>query len=141
MTPDARLKLKNLLLKHESYQQFPYTDTLGQLTVAIGRNLVHRGVSLSEAMIMLEDDIDYYYNRLQTYLKFFSNLSENRQLALIDMCFNIGVQGLLNFTQMNLALEAGDYVRAAQEMLDSKWAQQVPQRVSVLAEIIRTGEL
>jgi len=139
MTPESRIKLKSLLLKHEAYKQFPYSDSAGYLTVGVGRNLQTRGISQPEALYLLDEDIKYFSTKLSSTLKFFNSLDENRQLALIDMCFNLGVQGFLNFKQMLLALEACDYERAANEMLESKWADQVKDRAVELANIIRTG--
>ena len=139
MTPESRIKLKSLLLKHESYQQFPYADTNGFLTIGVGRNLQARGVSQPEALYMLDEDIKYFSTKLSSSLKFFNELNEDRQIALIDMCFNLGLQGFLNFKQMILALEACDYERAADEMKNSRWAEQVKDRAFELAEIIRTG--
>lgn len=141
MTPEGKVKLKGLLIKHESFRQFPYTDITGHLTVGIGRNLSDRGISSNEAFYLLDEDIIYFSGKLNHFLKFFPKLDENRQIALIDMCFNLGIQGFLNFTKMILALEAHDYKRAADEMLDSKWAEQVGERAQCLANIIRTGEI
>jgi len=45
MTPDMMLKLKQSLVKHESYSKFPYTDTMGKITIGIGYNLTDRGVT------------------------------------------------------------------------------------------------
>jgi len=141
MTPEGKLKLKQLLISHETYKQFPYIDTTGHLTIGIGRNLNDRGISTSEAFYLLDDDIVYFTGKLNHFLKFFSQLDENRQIALVDLCFNVGVQGFLNFKQMILALEAGDYHRAADEMLNSKWADQVGERATTLANIVRTGNI
>lgn len=141
MTPESRQKLKGLLLQHESYRQFPYTDTTGHLTIGIGRNLIDRGISSTEAFYLLDDDIVYFTNKLNHYFPFFVKLCENRQVALINMCFNLGIQGFLGFKGMILALEAQDYERAADEMLNSKWAEQVGERATQLANIIRTNEL
>lgn len=141
MTPEAKQKLKALLVQHEAYKQFPYSDTTGHLTVGIGRNLTDRGISTTEAFYLLDDDILYFTSKLMHYLNFFTELSENRQIALIDMCFNLGVQGFLHFKNMILALEAHDYGRAADEMLKSKWADQVGERATKLANIMRTNEL
>jgi lysozyme len=141
MTPEGRQKLKTLLVQHESYKQFVYTDTTGHLTIGIGRNLTDRGLSTTEAFYLLDDDILYFSSKLNHFLPFFSALDENRQIALIDMCFNIGVQGFLNFKNMILTLESHDYERAAEEMLDSKWAEQVGERATCLSNIIRTGEI
>lgn len=141
MTPEGKLKLKQLLVNHESIKNFPYTDSTGHLTIGIGRNLIDRGISTTEAFYLLDDDIAYFTDKLNHYLNFFYKLDENRQIALIDMCFNIGIQGFLNFTQMILALEAGDYSRSADEMLNSKWAEQTGHRAITLANIVRTGNI
>ncbi len=142
MTPEGRQKLKALLTAHESYKQFPYSDTTGHITVGIGRNLTDRGISPTEANYLLDDDIVYFSSKLSHFLPFFSILDENRQIALIDMCFNVGLQGFLNFKNMIIALEAKDHERAAHEALNSKWAEQVGEkRATCLANIIRTGEI
>jgi lysozyme len=141
MTPEGKSKLKTLLVSHESYRQFPYADVTGHITVGIGRNLSDRGISTTEAFYLLDDDIMYFSAKLSHFLECFTKLDENRQIALIDMCFNLGVQGFLNFKEMISALESGDYERAADEMLNSKWSEQVGERATCLANIIRTGNI
>ena len=141
MTPDAKQKLKQLLVSHEKYVQYPYVDTTGNITVGIGRNLSDRGISTTEAFYLLDDDILYFTAKLNHYLHCFSCLDENRQIALIDLCFNVGVQGFLNFKEMISAIEKDDYELASQEILNSKWRTQVGDRATTLANIIRTGEI
>jgi lysozyme len=141
MTPESRQKLKTLLVQHESYKQFPYVDTTGHLTIGIGRNLKDRGISLNEALYLLDEDAIYFSNKLSTTLNFWDNLNEARQIALVDMCFNLGLQGLMGFRDMMLAIEANDFDRASQEMLDSKWATQVGERATSLARIMKDGEI
>lgn len=141
MTPEARQKVKGLLVQDEQYKQFPYIDTTGHITIGVGRNLTDRGISTTEAFYLLDDDIMYFYNKLLHFLPFFTHLTENRQIALIDMCFNLGVQGLLNFNNMIAALDMGWWDQAANEMLKSKWSEQVGERATRLANIIRTGEI
>lgn len=141
MTPESRKKLKELLVSHESYKQYVYQDTTGHMSIGVGRNLSERGISTTEAFYLLDDDILYFSSKLNHHLGFFSDLNENRQIALIDMAFNLGVQGILAFKNMILALESSDYERAADEMIKSKWAIQVGERANCLANIIRTGEI
>jgi len=141
MTPEGKQKLKALLVKHESYKQFPYSDTTGHITIGVGRNLSDRGISTTEAFYLLDDDIIFFVSKLNHFLPWFAKLDENRQIALCDMCFNLGVQGFLGFQKMISALERGDYQEAAKEMLDSKWSQQVGERATCLANIIFTGEI
>jgi lysozyme len=141
MTPEGKQKLKNLLVQHESYRQFPYTDTTGHLTIGIGRNLSSNGISITEALYLLDDDVIYFMGKLSHFLPFFSKLDECRQIALIDMCFNLGIQGFLNFKEMISALQTGKYNDAADAMLESLWAKQVGERATCLSNIIRTGTI
>ena len=141
MIPESKQKLRGLLTAHEGCKLFPYVYTTGNLSIGIGRSLTTRGISTTEAFYLLDDDISYFSGKLTHFLPFFSDLSENRQVALIDMCFNLGIQGFLNFKEMIAALESHDYDRAANEMLDSKWAEQAKERATQLAHIMRTGEL
>ncbi len=142
MTPDSRLKLKSLLTQDESYRQYVYTDTTGHLTIGIGRNLTTRGVSLSESLYLLDEDIQYFGTKLDQLFAWFSDLCEARQIVLINICFNVGLQGLMGFKRMLDALEKQDYECAATEILDSKVGTiQAHERYNRLANIMRIGEL
>ena len=66
-------------------------------------------------------------------------LSEPRRAVLIDMAFNLGIGGLLAFTRTLAAMQAGAWVRAADEMLASRWAAQVGPRAHFLATMMREG--
>ena len=141
MSPDIKVQLRKLLVLHESCKLFPYTDTTGNLTIGIGRNLTTRGISTNEAYEMLDDDIAYFTDKLQNNTEFFNTLDDIRQAAIVDMCFNLGINGFLEFKEMLSALESRDYNKAATEMLNSKWAHQVGERATCLATIIQTGKL
>lgn len=133
-------KLKEQLKRHEGLRLKPYTDTVGKLTIGIGRNLEDKGISEKEADIMLENDIEYFHMKLTQRLEWFYKLCECRQNVLVNMAFNLGVGGLLTFRNMLAFVELGDYDLAADEMLDSKWANQVSNRAIELANQMRTGE-
>lgn len=62
------------------------------------------------------DDIPYFMTKL-SQLAFFNELSENRKLALIALCFVYGFQGILNQTSLMLAIESQDFERAYDELL------------------------
>lgn len=141
LNADEKLLLKQLLVKHEGLNLFPYFDTTQHVTIGVGRNLTSRGISTEEAYALLDDDINYFANTLTQELPFFSDLSLARQLALIDMCFNLGIKNFLEFTHMIDALKAGYYIVAAEDMLSSEWAKQVGQRAIDLAAIIKTGNI
>ena len=56
---------------------------------------------------------------------------------LYNMVYQMGVKGVLNFKNMIKALEAKDYKRAGDEMLDSKWAKQTPARANRLSKAMK----
>lgn len=133
------LSLRDWIIAHEGVKLKPYHDTVGKLTIGVGRNLDERGISLEEAYILLDNDIDLCIRQLQNY-PWFMRLDPNRQDALINMCFNLGLPRLLGFKKMIDALGRQDYTRAAIEALDSKWAQQVKGRAIDVASVIREGK-
>jgi lysozyme len=56
------------------------------------------------------------------------------------MMFNIGKGRLSGFKKMISAIEQGDYEKAAAEMVDSKWYNQVGYRAVRLVGMMRDDE-
>ncbi len=137
LTKEHLIKLKASLIKHEGLKHFPYVDTMGNITIGIGYNLSDRGISESWINQQYQDDVSYYYNELYKF-KWYRELDPSRQIVLIDMAF-MGLNHLMSFTKMFVALEKKDYKTAAQEMLDSLWAKQVKGRAQELARAMETG--
>lgn len=133
-----RLKLKIMLLKHEGKRNLPYTDTVGKLTIGVGRNLTDVGLSDDEITLMLDNDINRVFRELTSNVACFGSLDDTRQHVLMDMCF-MGIEKLLKFTKMLAAIEQRDFDRAADEMLNSLWAKQVGDRATELAALMRAG--
>ena len=68
---------------------------------------------------------------------FFNDLPDSVQDALINLSFNMGIARLLQFKRMLLALKNKHWIKAADELLDSRYATQVGQRALDVAEMIR----
>lgn len=134
-----RLALKARLIRDEGLRLKPYKDTVGKLTIGVGRNLDDRGISVDEARMMFDHDIDDHENELRAKWPHYDKLDDVRQEVLLNMAFNLGVPGLLKFVNTLAAVVAGDFDVAAYGMLHSKWASQVGKRASRLAEEMRTG--
>lgn len=130
--------LENQLAIDEGLRLKPYRDTVGKLTIGYGRNLDDVGISKEEALIMMRNDIAVSRRELSQY-SWFRNLDDKRKDAVINMHFNLGLPRLLTFRNMIAALERGDYKRAADEALDSRWAVQVGERAVRIARVLRGG--
>lgn len=133
------MTLTEQLLLHEGIRLKPYKDTVGKLTIGVGRNLTDRGLTKDEALYLLANDIADATADCRRYLEFFDRLDDVRQRVLIDMCFNLGIHGLLAFKTTLGHVAAGRYDAAADAMLQSKWAEQVSRRAHRLAAWMRTG--
>lgn len=137
-------KLEEMLIRHEAKRRFAYKCTSNAITIGVGRNIDPNkggiGLSDDEVMYLLRNDIKRVYEELDSNLPWFSELDEVRQDVLQDMCFNMGITRFMKFRKMLAAVELGDYNRAAEEMIDSRWAEQVKGRAVRLADMMRKGE-
>ncbi|MDX8408920.1 MAG: glycoside hydrolase family protein [Mariprofundales bacterium] len=127
-----------MVMRHEGLRLKPYQDTVGKLTIGVGRNLDDVGISEEEARYLLANDLRQIQHELHKQ-SWFAALNSARQMAITDMAFNLGLPRLLGFSHMITAIETSDYARAASEMLDSRWARQVGSRAEELAEMMRGG--
>ena len=117
-----------------------YMCPAGYETVGVGRNIAESGLGLSEDEIdyLLKNDIKRCKQEL-TALSWFTDLDSVRQDALINLCFNLGMTRLMGFKNAMAAMAEGNYEKAADEFMDSKWATQVGSRADEVTEMVRTG--
>lgn len=139
MTTEDRAALREQLLRHEGLRLKVYRCTAGKLTIGVGRNLEDRGVTKDEALMLLEHDIDLCVRQLVARFTWFSELDSIRQRVLVDLAFNLGFPGLLQFRKFLAAMGRTDYHAAAKELRDSAWYGQVGQRAHRLCAMLTTG--
>lgn len=134
-------RLTRLLKLHEGFRRKPYYDDANppRLTIAWGRNLDAVGVREDEAELMLANDIEEARLDLERSFPWFHSLDPVRATAVTDMRFNLGAAGFRRFQRTIAALEAGNYKRAAEEMLASRWAAQTKTRAERLAAMMKSG--
>lgn len=132
-------KLLQKVRQNEGFRAKPYRDTVGKLTIGYGFNLDDNEIP----RIIAEDLLQICLNKsvMELFEKWpdYTTLTENRKDTLIDMAFNLGINGLAKFKKMHKAIESGDFNLAALEILDSKYAKQVGNRAIVNAEQMRQG--
>tara|TARA_R110002094_G_scaffold157781_1_gene144016 strand:+ start:8031 stop:8426 length:396 start_codon:yes stop_codon:yes gene_type:complete len=124
------------LIRHEGYRRHLYEDTEGNLTIGVGYNIEEKGLPDYIIRFLLDDSIKEARSELSRIAPDL-HLSRTRQDVLLNMLFNMGAPRLLTFKKMWAAIENNDFETAADEMLDSKWADQVGQRAIELSERMR----
>ena len=128
-------KVIESLKQEEGFCGMPYEDTLGISTIGYGTQLP---LSEEEAELLLKHRLDKKILELNEKEPFFLELPQKAQEVIANMAYQLGVGGVLKFKKMWMALKNGDYQKAADEMLDSKWAKQTPNRAKRLARIMRS---
>ena len=133
------MQLRDWLIRDEGLRYKPYKDSVGKITIGVGRNLTDVGLSLEEIYYLLENDIERCKGQLISY-SWYTKQPPGVKDALINMCFNLGLEGLLAFRTMIRLLDKGKYQDAAEAALDSSWAKQVPERAKQITHAIALGK-
>lgn len=131
-----RDKLKAQLEIDEGKRSRMYKDQNGNLTIGIGHNLM-AGISEGAIQAILDGDIDSAIADLDTHFGWWHDLDDDRQDALLNMAFQLGINRLSDFHDFLAALEAKDFDSASVSMLKSQWAGQCPERAARLAAVIK----
>jgi len=133
------LNLNEQLKRQEGFRGEPYLCSAGATTIGYGRNLDANPLTMEEAELLLANDVARVQKELKNKVQLMGHCCA-RQGVILNMAFNLGVPRLLLFKKMLAAFAEKDYERAAEEMLDSKWARQVKTRAVVLANQMLTGD-
>lgn len=132
-------KLISQAKRHEGKRLDLHKCPAGYWSIGYGHNLEAKGISQAIADQLLLEDLAEAETAVRKLIPI-ERLNDARVGVLINMAFNLGMSGLLQFKRFLYYLAMDDYERAADEMLDSRWAMQVGGRAKELAEQMRTGE-
>ena len=139
---------------HEGRRAEAYYCSGGYLTQGIGHNLETNPLTKdqkskikdlkhwtdAEIDMVLADDV-YQCKVLMTQLiEGFDKFDDERQYALVDMCFQLGARGVAGFKKMLKAMRNNDWETAGKECLNSNYGRQTPTRAKRISHLIATGK-
>lgn len=136
-------KLTRQLRRDEGEVLHAYQDHLGYWTIGVGILIDKRkggGITSEESAYLLNNRIDERQAAIVKRLPWTSTLDEARFGVLVNMSFQMGVEGLLGFKNTLAMVRDGKYEEASKGMLNSLWAKQTPERAKRLSEQMRTGQ-
>jgi lysozyme len=129
--------------KHEIY-----LDHLGFPTLGIGHLITEWdeeyskdvGTEITDDRVKecFEKDVGNVIKDCERLYEDFEYLPEDAQLIIANMIFNMGYTRLSKFRGMKAGVDARDWNKAADEMIDSKWYEQVPNRAGRLVKRMRS---
>lgn len=144
-SPIVTDELLSDLRRDEGYRQRDYVDTTGHKTIGYGTNIAD-GVSRGRAEALMRYDIDEIVAELESALSREGHVSilwhpPPVQRAIANMAYNLGVPRLMRFRKMWIAFDKRAYAEASEQALDSLWAKQVGKRATIIASLIRQGDV
>lgn len=116
----------------------PGRELIGNPTIGYGRNLL-RGLTVAEAELLLGNDADSALQEAAKQFSWFSAAPAAVQVGFADMLFNLGLPRLLGFHDLLTCAAKSDWLGMSNAALDSKWAAQIGDRSTKIAELFRSA--
>jgi len=140
------IQIKEDLVKHEGCKTSVYLCSEGIPTVGIGHMLlgvdgleVGDEVPMEAVLEWFDTDYKEAVADCVALLPSFESLPDQVKRVLVNMAFNLGRNRLGKFKKMLAAVEAGDWTEAANQMVDSRWYNQVGNRSIELENWMRNA--
>ena len=90
---------------------------------------------IAEELLILK--LEKLQKNANSRFKWLEDMPQEVQEVVINMCYQLGINGVSRFRKAISAMQEGDWEEAADEMLDSLWARQTPNRAKELSDIVR----
>jgi len=149
----------DMLSLNEGNKPKVYKDSKGNRTIGIGFNLEdaanrkflkREGIDINELFdgreltdretkTLYNYSLTQAFKDAQSYDPNFAKRPEAVKMTLVDMAFNLGLTRLNKFVDMKEGLMNNDYNVAANEMIDSKWYNQVKDRGPRMVKVMRSA--
>tara|TARA_A100001201_G_scaffold67008_1_gene62403 strand:+ start:299 stop:742 length:444 start_codon:yes stop_codon:yes gene_type:complete len=146
---DKEKLIKELMLDEGVVYEI-YRDHLGYPTFGVGHLITEKdeewglavGTPIPKKRVLecLDKDIEIVCTELDKNMKWWKELDDVRQRVLANMAFNLGLPRLSKFVNFLTAVQDSNWEKAADEMMDSKWANQVGDRAVRLSKKMLEGE-
>jgi lysozyme len=140
-------QLRETLKIDEGVKYEIYNDHLGYPTFGIGHLVVESdeehgkpvGTPISEERVnaVFDKDVAVMVDEAKKIFPNLDTLPEEAQQVIVNMTFNMGRPRLSQFKKFIAGVNAGDWNKAAVEMMDSRWAKQVGARAERLRDRIK----
>lgn len=144
------------IIRHEGFCSFPKPDAKGMYEIGYGHDITEdqaqhsyaTGITAAEAYDILEQDIASIKTECGRTMPWLLGLDDCRQSVIYEMVYQLGLQGVLDFHQMIVAVREQDWQRAADNMLwnnvpnntvPTSWHTETPSRCEELAGLMLKG--
>ena len=130
--------IRKRLIDFEGLVLKSYTCPTGYTSVGVGRNLETNGITEEEAMYLLNNDISTVIKKLDKHWIAWRKLPITAQYVCIDVVFNMGINTWMSFRKTRAYMEMEQWDKAGDELLNSKYAEQVGRRAIFNSEQLKS---
>lgn len=124
--------------KNEGYKPMVYKDHLGFDTIGVGFKVSELHLDEDVCDIIGVRKLNKINGELVATFSWFPEMPQIIRMIMIECSYQMGVKGWSKFKKANKHLSERNWVKASEEMLDSKWAkEQTPERAKLLAEAVK----
>ncbi|WQZ70701.1 lysozyme [Helicobacter pylori] len=116
-----------LIVDSERFSPSVYTDKTGHPTIGYGYNLSvysYEGKRITKAYGLLTDILKENYKAILSY-GWYKNLDAMKRMVILDLSYNLGLNGLLKFKQFIKVIEDKNYALAVERLQKSPYFNQV----------------
>ena len=132
------MDLLKAIKRHEGFRSKVYKCTEGYDTIGYGFAIKDLIIDEDVADLILMKKLFILLERIHIAFAWFKEIDDKAKGVVVNMCYQIGLRGFSKFKKTIYYLETQQYEEAADEMLDSLWAKQTPNRANQLSDIIRS---
>jgi|TARA_R110002073_G_scaffold106842_2_gene241054 lysozyme len=137
----TEMSLIESIKKHEGYVGVVYKDSLGIDTIGYGFAI--KDLELDEDICneILVRKLKNLESMIKIKFNWFIYMPPKIQDVVMEMCYQLGVGGFSKFKKTIAYLQNKQFHDASQEMLDSLWAKQTPNRAKELSNRVKEVEV
>ena len=132
-----KVSLINKIKKHEGFKSTVYKCTEGYDTIGYGFAIKDLFLDEDIAELILVRNLAVLVERIKKTFPWVNDAPKEIQDVVVDMCYQLGVNGFSKFKKTIYFLETEQYEEASTEMLDSLWAKQTPNRAQELSDEVK----
>ena len=130
--------LINRIKHHEGYRSRVYKCTEGYDTIGYGFAIKDLELDEDMAEEILLRKLEKLIKRVRSKFDWLDSVPREVQGILVEMSYQMGLSNVSKFKKALHAMQMFQWKEAADEMLDSRWAKQTPNRAKELSDIIRS---
>ena len=123
---------------HEGYKPTVYKCTAGVDTIGVGFAIKDLNLSEEVCDLILAEKLEALEERFEKKFDWFQESPIEVRNVMLNMAYRLGFAGFCKFKKTIAYLEEAEWEKASEEMLDSRWAKQTPNRAKELSEIIKS---